>query len=278
VGAAACDGTDNHRPGGGRPGVLDRAVVLLELVAEHEGGIGVREAARQTGIDRSAVSRILAQLEELGWVEQSGERGVYSVGSRLFALVAVLRDRDSLWNAARPILQGLVDVYNESCYLAVRQHHRLVFRDKIDCDQTIRYVLELGKPFRLTTGAAGTAILCGMPASEVELVFSEGLERHAPNSITDVREFRETLERDRQQGYSLSCGRWVRNGAGIASPFFDASGACVGAVTMSLPEDRLELLPVEKVGQAILDAGRKLSRRLGYLGTWGQSAINETVS
>ncbi|MFI5611862.1 IclR family transcriptional regulator [Amycolatopsis sp. NPDC051903] len=261
---------DGGKAGAGRPGVLDRAVVLVELVAAHEAGIGVREAARQTGIDRSAVSRILAQLEELGWVEQTGERGVYSAGSRLFSLVAVLRDRDSLWNAARPILQDIVDRYNETCYLAVRQHHRLVFREKIDCDQPIRYVLELGKPVRLTTGAAGTAILCGMPAGEVELVFAEGLDRHTPNSIVDVGEYRETLERDRKLGYSVSRGRWVRNGAGVATPFFDASGTCAGSITLSMPGDRLELLPVDKVGQAILDAGRQLSRRLGYLGTWGE--------
>jgi IclR family acetate operon transcriptional repressor len=249
-----------------RPGVLDRAVVLLELVAANEAGIGVREAARQTGVDRSAVSRILAQLEEIGWVEQAGERGVYTAGPRLFSLVAVLRDRDSLWNAARPILQEIVDVYNETCYLAVREHHRLVFREKIDCDQPIRYVLELGKPFRLTTGAAGTAILSGMPTSEVELVFAEGLERSTPNSITDVAEYRETLERDRRLGYSVSRGRWVRNGAGVAAPFFDATGSCAGAVTLSLPADRLELLPVEKVGRAVRDAAHQLSRRLGYVG------------
>ncbi|MCE7002014.1 IclR family transcriptional regulator [Kibdelosporangium philippinense] len=265
-GAAVRDRSDDNRAGPGRPGVLDRAVVLLELVAEHEGGVGVREAARLTGIDRSAVSRILAQLEELGWVEQTGERGVYSTGHRLFSLVAVLRDRDSLSNAAKPIMQELVDTYNESCYLAVRQHHRLVFRDKIDCDQTIRYVLELGKPFRLTTGSAGAAILAGMPQSEVELVFAEGLERYTPSSITDIGEYRETLKRDRELGYSVSHGRWIRNGAGIAAPFFDASGSCAGAVTLSLPGYRLDLLPIDKVGHAVADGARRLSRRLGYLG------------
>lgn len=257
---------DGHRAGAGRGGVLDRAMLLLETVSAHEQGIGVREAARRTGIDRSAVSRILVQLEQLGWVEQSGERGVYMAGSRLFSMVAVLRDRDGLWNAARPIVRELVDLYNETVYLAVREHHRLVFRNKIDCDQTIRYVLELGKPFRLTTGAAGTAILCGLPTSEVELVFAEGLERYAPNSITDVGEYRETLERDRKLGYSVSRGRWVRNGAGVSAPFFDATGSCAGALTLSCPRDRLDLLPVEKVGESIRDGARKLSRRLGYRG------------
>lgn len=267
--AALGDGLDNDSAGAAKGGILERAVALLELVAAHEEGIGVRDAARQTGIDRSAVSRILGQLEQVGWVEQAGERGVYSTGSRLFSLVAVLRDRDNLWNAARPLLQELVDRYNETCYLAVRQHHRLVFRNKIDCDHPLRYFFELGKPFRLSTGAAGTAILAGMQQSDVELVLAEGLERYTPNSIVDISEYRETLERDRHLGYSVSRGRWVRNGAGVATPFFDATGTCVGALTLSCPGDRLDLLPVEKVGQDVRDAGRKLSRRLGYLGTWG---------
>ena len=38
------------------------------------------------------------------------------------------------------------------------------------------------------------AILSGMPTSEVELVFAEGLERHTPNSITDVGEYRDVLD------------------------------------------------------------------------------------
>ena len=128
-----------------RPGMLARALTLFELVALQPDGIGVREAARRTGIDRSAVSRILTQFEEMGYIEQERERGLYRAGPQLFSLVAALAERDSLSRAARPFLHGLVDRFNETCYMAARQGDQLVFRAKVDCEHTIRYVIEIGK-------------------------------------------------------------------------------------------------------------------------------------
>jgi len=42
-----------------------RVTRLLELVGRHREGVGVREAARLVGIDRSAVGRLFSQLEAL---------------------------------------------------------------------------------------------------------------------------------------------------------------------------------------------------------------------
>lgn len=247
-----------------KSGVLGRAITLLELVAKHADGIGVREAARLTDIDRSAVSRILTQFEELGYVEQSRARGMYSVGPSLFSIVAALAERDTLVKAAEPFLKDLVSTYNETCYVASRVDDSLVFRGKVDCEHTIRYVIDLGKPFPLVSGAAGMAILAGMPAEESDRILSGELPANTPQSITDVDEFRRQLETDRSQGYTYSPGRWVRNGAGISAPFFDASGRCAGAITLSCPADRLEALSIEEVGASIRTAAQKLSRRLGY--------------
>lgn len=249
--------------------VVWRAVTLLELLANDGEGIGVREAARRTGIDRSAVSRLLAQFEQLGCVEQVGERGVYTVGPRLFSMAAALRGRDSLWNAAEPIVRALVARNGETCYLAVRQGDRIVFREKVDSQHTIRYVIELGKSFPLTTGAAGTAILSALLPQEAEDVLAQGWEHYTDASFTDAESYRKQLERDRELGFSVSAGRWVRNGAGVASPFFDFSGACVGALTISGPADRLEPSVVPQMGRSVRQASRELSHRLGYQGRWG---------
>lgn len=157
----------------------------------------------------------------------------------------------------------------------MRQGERLVFRGKIDCTHNIRYVIELGKAFPLITGgASGTAILAGMADSEVETVLAEGgFEQHTPISLTDADAFRRTIAADRQLGYSVSRGRWVRNGAGVSAPFFGPHGACVGALTLSCPADRLEPVLIPEVGTAVLDASRRLSRRIGYLGWWALRAV-----
>jgi IclR family acetate operon transcriptional repressor len=253
--------------GAQRSSVLTRAITLLEVVAEHADGIGVRDAARQTGIDRSAVSRILAQFEELGYVEQGGSRGAYIAGPGLFALVAVLGEHDSLRKAAQPFLKDLVAQFNETCYVAARVDDTLVFRGKVDCEHRIRYVIELGKPFPLVGGAAATAILSGLPEDESDAILTGELPSFTPNSITDREEYRAQLRTDREIGYTYSPGRWVRGGAGIAAPYRDASGRVAGAIALSCPADRLEDLRVHEVGVAVAEACRGLSKRLGYIET-----------
>lgn len=248
-----------------KSGMLDRAVTLLELIATHADGIGVREAARQTGIDRSAVSRILTRFEELGYAQQERERGMYAAGPRLFSIVAALAERDSLAKAAEPLLKKLVSRFNETCYAVARVDDTLVYRAKVDCDNTIRYVIELGKPFPLVSGASGMAILTGMTPEEREAIMNRPLVAHTEASITDPEELRAQIAHDLEVGYSYSPGRWVPNGGGVAAPFYDAAGRCAGAITLSSPMDRMRRLDIPEVGAAVREAARLMSERLGLL-------------
>lgn len=265
-------GHDAAHPSEPPTSVAARIITLLELVSLEGEQVGVREAARKTGIDRSAVSRLFAQLEGLGMLHQVGDRGGYTIGPRLFSLAGALRARDNLWNAARQILERLVDEYNETCYLTVREGDRVVFREKVDSNQTIRYVVVLGRPFRLTTGAAGRAILSALEDAEIDRILAQGLAKHTANSITDPAEYRAQLMEDRARGYACSIGQWVRNGSGVAAPYFDAGGECAGAITMSLPADRLDRERIPEMGHAVLSGSMMLSYRLGYRGGWGPVA------
>lgn len=249
-----------------RSSLIAKAITLLELVASSADGVGVRDAARHTGIDRSAVGRILTQLEELDYVEQETERGVYSAGPRLFSVVAQLHERDSLAKAAEPFLRELVARFNETCYLGARVGDSVVFRTKVDCEHTIRYVIELGKPFFLVGGASGMAILTGLPEDEREELLKRPMTSYTPASFQSADEVRRQIEIDQELGYSYSPGRWVPNGGGIAAPFFDAAGRCVGAITLSSPMDRLQRLDIGEVGAAVRDAADRLSSRLGHTG------------
>jgi len=184
----------------------------------------------------------------------------------LFALVAVLNERDTLRKAAEPFLKDLVGRFNETCYVAARVGDDMVFRGKVDCEHRIRYVIEMGKPFPLVAGAAGTAILSGLPEHESDAIISGAeLLAYTPNSITDPEQYRAQLRTDRSLGYTYSPGRWVRGGAGVAAPYYDATGQVAGAIALSCPADRLEDLRVHEVGEAVADACRGLSRRLGYV-------------
>lgn len=248
-----------------KSGVLARTITIIELIAAHESGIGVREAARLTGIDRSAVSRILTELETLDYLEQDRDRGVYSAGPRLFSIVATLAERDSVARAARPVLRDLVSRYNETCFAFALADDRMVLRARVDSDHTVRAMMELGSSSPLLAEAAGLAILGALDTPERErLLVHPDIETSHLNH-GDLDSVRQRLDDDRERGYSYSAGHVASECASIAAPYFDAAGNCAGSISLGGPRDRVESLPVDSAGAAVRDAARRMSERLGDL-------------
>jgi DNA-binding IclR family transcriptional regulator len=245
--------------------VVSKIIPILEAVASAENGIGVREIARRTGIDKSAISRLLKQFEELSVVDQSEASGRFYVGPRLEALGAMMRDRGTVWRHAEPILSQLSERFDETCYLVMREGQQARFKERIDCKQTIRYVIEEDAVSPLHAGAAGRAILAGMSPDEVDAYLSgTRLEKVTGNTMTSRAKVRAMAVTDRENGYSVSHGERVVGGVGVASPFFRADGYCMGAVLWTCPAQRCTDATVDEACVAVAEAAKTLSGRLGY--------------
>ena len=257
---------DRVAPGGARASTAEKLVRLLELLAAGPEGIGVREVSRETGMDKSAVSRLLDQLTHLSVARQDETTGRYHAGPRLFALGATVHARDSLWQAAEPILRSLVSRFNETCYLAIREGEYVVFRDKVDCDHYVRYVIDAGERSPLHAGAGGRAVMAGMSREDCErLVAGVKLARLTTHTITDPAELLRQVAEDRSRGYSVSMGERVPEGSAIAAPFYLPDGSCGGAIVYTCPAVRFDARRLPEEADAVVGAGRSLSSRLGFV-------------
>jgi IclR family acetate operon transcriptional repressor len=251
--------------GSARYGTAEKVVRLLELLAASRDGVGVREVSRETGMDKSAVSRLLDRLAQLTVAQQAPASGRYYAGPRLFALGATVHARDTLWQAAEPILRSLVARFNETCYLAIREGRDVVFREKVDCDHYLRYVIDAGERMPLHAGAGGRAVLAGVPPAEFERILAAmALPQLTPNTITDPAELRRQASEDRRRGYSVSMGERVPEGSAVAAPFLLPDGSCGGAVVLTCPAIRFDVRRVPEIADAVVAAGRSLSSRIGY--------------
>lgn len=246
-------------------GAVHRAVRLLEAIVTTNGLLGVRALARATGIDKSAVSRLLHQLAEGGMVQPADVSGRYRIGPRLYALAAAVASRDNMWEMARPILDDLVGKFDETCYLAVRDGDEVVFRDKVECLRPVRYVIELGVPAPLHAGAAGRAILAGLTPDDLDAFIGRAeLDAVTEHTVTDRDVLRRLIEADRARGYSVSLGERSAGGAGVAAPFFAATGRCAGSLVITMPIMRLDRRRIPVYGQAVMAAASALSALMGY--------------
>ena len=249
-------------------GVATKLFTLLEAVASARNGISVREVARDTGLDKSTVSRIFNQLQALDVVEQSPLTGRFEVGRRLSSLGEVLHTHNSLWGLAEPIVRELVTRFDETCYFVVREGNQARFQERIDCHQAIRYVLEPGVVSPLYAGAGGRAILSGMPADEATKYLDDvALSPMTPDTVIDREHLQRFVLQDRERGYSVSLGERVTGGRGIGSPVFRADGYCVAAILWTCPSTRFDERRTAEFGAAVRAASLQLSELLGYTPT-----------
>lgn len=245
-------------------GSVARIVRLLEAVATTDTNTGVRALARESGIDRSAVSRLLRQLTELDVLEPSDVAGRYHIGPRFFAIARAVFSRDELGRAARPILERLVATHNETTYLAVRERNEVFFRERAECDQPIRYVIDMSRPSPLHAGSAGRAVLSALDDEQFESVLGGlSLDPVTPQTITDAAELRRRRAEDRQRGYTVSIAERSVGGCGVAAPFFGPDDRCLGSIVITMPEIRFNSVSVRVWGAAAVAAAEQLGRRLG---------------
>ena len=246
----------------GPQGLLERTIAVLEAVVGAGGPVGPRGLARDTGIDRSAVSRILQQLNHIGVLERKGEG--YLPGNRLFGIARVLVALDDLPTAANAVLADLVQRFDETCYVCVRSGDTAAFLYEAQSSKPLRFVVELGRPVPLYAGGAGRAILAGVSREEAADLLGDGpLVTLTPATITDVDELLDTAAQDSARGYSVSFGERVEGGVAIGAPFHDHDGVCLGSVVFTAPASRVPKNTIDEIGSAVADAAAILSARLG---------------
>ena len=251
-------------PGASGRSTVARIATVLEALATTDGGVGVRALARSSGIDRSAVGRLLRQLADIGLAVPAEVPGRYAIGPRLFAIAGAVTSRDELRSAARPALEALGARFNETSYLAALEGERVVYRDVVESTQPVRYVAELGVPSRLHAGAAGRAILAAMadPVFASWLATAD-LEQLTPDTVTDRAALAGLRASDRDRGYAASHGERIPGGAAVAAPFVDGTGRVRGSLVVTCPEARLPVAREADIAAVLVVMAGQLSWRLG---------------
>jgi DNA-binding IclR family transcriptional regulator len=167
---------------------------------------------------------------------------------------------------ARPALLALMRRTDETVFLGVLAGDSLsvVYVDKVDSEQIIRYAAGVGDRRPLHATSTGRAILAFLPVEQrEEILRALPLERHTDRTVTSVAALRASLEETQRTGICVSVDEMVRGASGVAAPIFDRHGAVVGACTIAGPTDRLRSRLRQLAAEA-RDAADAISSLLGH--------------
>ncbi|WP_145144813.1 IclR family transcriptional regulator [Roseomonas gilardii] len=242
---------------------VDRALALLELVAEHPG-IGISDLARLSGDTKTLVFRMATTLEGRGYLHKDSETRGYTLGHKPLLLSEKMQHQMPLLRIANPVLDDLVARTRENVSLFVREGKQSVCVGIRQSPQPIRLYAELGRQGPLHVGGAPKLLLAHAPAEIQDAVAAAPLDRFTPETITDPQRLRERLDRIRAQGYNVSHGDQDAGAFSVAAPVRDHAGKVIAAISVAGPQSRLNEDLERLYVRIVLDAAGDVSARLGW--------------
>lgn len=238
--------------------------------AEGEDEIGVAELSRRLGLHKNNVFRLLATLEEDGYVEQSRSTERYRLGIRSLELGFAYARNHTLSMRARPVLESLSQSVGESAHLAMLNGFEVVHVGGVAPERVLVAAERMGARLPVHCTALGKVLL-GCSPEETRQAFDEVVVRgkalpgRTVNTIVDPDKFFEEIRTVAGQGMAFDLEEYEQGLCCAAAPVYDASGHVVASLSISAPSARCtEEHLKSRLAPELEQAAEALSRELGH--------------
>ena len=243
---------------------VDRALTLLETIAELGGETTLSKLAGRTGLNISTCHHLLATLVQRGFVTKGLGRRGYALGARILYLSHVCLQVD-LPRRAQSAVDRINQSTGETVQLAALQGDELVNVLKRESRHAVRVDGgALGTAAAAHATATGKAILAWLPEDEIRrVVTAHGMTRFTPHTITDFAALMEALRAVRRNGVAFDREEFRPGVICVGAAIRDQSGAVVGAISASAPTMRASEEHLDRMRDEVVAATRALSIELG---------------
>lgn len=253
------------RADGGGVQSVDRALSLLDLLAQSGGGTSLTDLSARAGLNISTCHHLLATLMKAGYVAQVPGRRTYALGARVLHLGQAFMRQVDLPRRAQPVLDRLNAATGEAVQLAVLQGDQVVTVAKSEARQAVRVdagVIGTSEPPHAT--ATGKAMLAWLPDDQVRRILdANGLRRFTPNTITDRAALIEDMRHVRRNGFAVDREEFQQGVVCVGAAVRDHSGAVIGSLSASAPAFRASEDHLAVMRHAVAQAARELSAEFG---------------
>ncbi|OBI97886.1 IclR family transcriptional regulator [Mycobacterium asiaticum] len=226
-------------------GVLDKAVGILEVVAESPCGLA--ELCERTGMPRATTYRLAAALEVHRLLGRD-EDGRWRLGPAVTELAAHVND--PLLAASAAVLPQLRETTGESVQLYRREGTSRVCIAALEPPAGLRDTVPVGARLPMTAGSGAKVLLAHSDAATQQAVLPQAM-------FTD-----RVLAEVRRRGWAQSVAEREPGVASVSAPVRDSRGAVVAAISVSGPVDRMGRRPGARWAADLLAAADAITRLL----------------
>jgi IclR family acetate operon transcriptional repressor len=245
------------QPASRQVAAVQRAIVILNELADARTELGTNEIARRTGINVSTISRILATLVGGGLVEHVPATGRYRLGVGVIRLAGAAGERLDIRSLARPQLEELAGRVQETATLSVPGGHEAITLDYVQSPLSVRSVAEIGRASAAHATAVGKVFLAhgGTVPARPLAAFTE-------RTIVDPDVLRAEVARVRERGWGQALGEREEDLNAVGVPVLDQTGRLVAILGMQGPAARFSPRVMRSAVELLQESAERISSAL----------------
>jgi IclR family acetate operon transcriptional repressor len=242
---------------------VDRALLLLETIADMGGEATLTELATRTRLNISTCHHLLATLIKRNFVAKVPGRRLYALGARILYIGHACLQVD-LPRRAQPYLENINLATGETVHLAALQGEVISVLSVREARHAVRVVTgNLGKIAAPHAQSIGKAMRAWLPADEIRRIVGKEMKRYTENTITDFSDYVEELRLVRRAGHASDQEEYLPGVTCIGAAIRDQAGAVIGGISASMPTMRATKEHLALVRDEVMAATRALSIEFG---------------
>ncbi len=234
---------------------------LLEILADREEAMPLKEIAEKSGLHPSTAHRILNDLATGRFVDKP-VAGNYRLGMRLLELGNLVKARLDVRDAALTPMRELHKLTQQPVNLSLRQGDEIIYVERAFSERSgMQVVRAIGGRAPLHLTSVGKLFLAFDDPQRLRAYATRtGLSGQTKNSITQLPVLERELSKARQYGIARDNEELELGVRCMAAGIYDDQNKLVAGLSISAPADRLEEHWLTKL-QA---TANEISTALGY--------------
>src|ERR1700682_1825776 len=243
---------------------VDRALLIIETLAEDDEGYRLSDLAVRTGLSTSTVHRLLATMEKRRFVQFDRYESKWHVGAQSFAVGATFARRRNFVAQAMPYLRKLRDQTRETANLAVVDDEFIIVLTRMESREIMRSLTKVGGRVAMVASGVGKAVLATYSDADVNaIICRQGMPRLTEKSIVRPSDLFRELQTIRRQGYAVDDEEARIGLRCVAAVVYNDCSEPLAAISVSgmtsrVTEDRLPAL-----GRTVREGAAELTVALG---------------
>jgi IclR family acetate operon transcriptional repressor len=243
---------------------VDRALHIIETLAEDDEGYRLSDLAVRTGLSTSTVHRLLATLEKRRFVQFDRTESKWHVGAQSFSVGATFTRRRNFTAQAMPYLRKLRDLTRETANLAVVDDESIIVLTRVESREIMRSLTKVGGRVAMVASGVGKAVLATWSDDDVNaIIHRQGMPRLTEKSIVRPGELFKELQVIRRQGYAVDDEEARIGLRCIAAVVYNDCSEPLAAISVSGMTSRLTDDRLAGLGRIVCEVAAELTAALG---------------